>query len=172
MGYFVESAATDEDRADGIDEIVHRVDVGGQIGPVGHGARGGEEAAEQHQTDHEEPHDEHGLLHGVAVVGDDESERREEQCQQDSEQIDQHERPLTGDAVDSPRQDKAYGEHQQSDEPIGDELGQDERPFADGGYVDLLDSTFSFSPTIFSAGRKPQSIIIRMPIRAGIMKTL
>ena len=50
---------------------MHRVDVGGQVGPVGHGARGGEEAAEQHDADDEEPHDEHGLLHGVAVVGDD-----------------------------------------------------------------------------------------------------
>ena len=71
----VKAAAADEDGADGIDEIVHGVDVGGEVGQCGHGAGGGEEAAEQHQQHDEEPHDEHGLLHGVAVVGDDESER-------------------------------------------------------------------------------------------------
>ena len=42
MGYFMETAATDEDGADGIDEIVHGVDVGGQIGPLGHRSCRGE----------------------------------------------------------------------------------------------------------------------------------
>ena len=74
MGDCLESAASDEDGADGVDEVVHRVDVGGQIGPVGHGAGGCEESAEQHDADDEEPHDEHGLLHGFAVVGYDEAE--------------------------------------------------------------------------------------------------
>ena len=81
MGHFVETAATDEDGADGIDEVVHGIDIGGEVGPLRHRARGGEETAEQHDAHHEEPHDEDGLLHGVAVVGDDESERREEQSQ-------------------------------------------------------------------------------------------
>ena len=44
MGDAVEVAATDKDGADGIDEVVHGIDVGGEIGEVGHGARGGEEA--------------------------------------------------------------------------------------------------------------------------------
>jgi len=33
---FVKSSTADKDRADGIDEIVHRIDVGCDIGPVGH----------------------------------------------------------------------------------------------------------------------------------------
>lgn len=75
MGYAAEITATNEDGAHGINEVVHGVDIGGQIGTGGHGACGREESAEEHQADDKEPHDEHGLLHGVAVVGDDESER-------------------------------------------------------------------------------------------------
>lgn len=36
MCYAVKTAATDEDSADGINEIVHRIDVGGEIGCIGH----------------------------------------------------------------------------------------------------------------------------------------
>ena len=79
MGDGRETATTDEDGADGIDEIVHGVDVCGEVRPPGHGASGREETAEQHDAYHEEPHHEDGLLHGVAIVADDESERREEQ---------------------------------------------------------------------------------------------
>lgn len=87
MRYVTETAATDEDGADGINEVVHGVDVGAEVCPMGHGARRREESAEQHDAHHEEPHDEDGLLHGVAVIGDDESERREEQRQQHGEHI-------------------------------------------------------------------------------------
>ena len=61
-------AATDEYGADGIDEIAHGIDISGQIRPVGHGARGGEESTEEEHADHKEPHDEDGLLHGVGIV--------------------------------------------------------------------------------------------------------
>ena len=44
MGDGGEASASDEDGADGIDEVVHGIDVGGQIGPLRHGARGGEKA--------------------------------------------------------------------------------------------------------------------------------
>ena len=44
VGRLVQAATADEHGADGIDEIVHGVDVGGQIGPLGHGARGGEKS--------------------------------------------------------------------------------------------------------------------------------
>ena len=74
MSHLAETATTDEDGADGIDEVVHGIDVGGRIGPVGHGAGGCEETTEQHDNHHEEPRDEDGLLHGVGVVGHDESE--------------------------------------------------------------------------------------------------
>ena len=89
MCHFAKAATSYEDGADGIDEVVHGIDVGGQVSPVGHGAGGGEESAEQHDADNEEPHDEDGLLHGVAVVGDDKPERREEQRQQHGEHVDQ-----------------------------------------------------------------------------------
>ena len=44
MDHLTEAAATDEDGADGIDEVVHGIDVGGGIGPIGHRTRGGEQA--------------------------------------------------------------------------------------------------------------------------------
>ena len=73
MRYVLKTATADEDGADGVDEIVHGVDVGAEVCPVRHGARRREESAEQHNAYHEEPHDEDGLLHGVAVIADDES---------------------------------------------------------------------------------------------------
>ena len=75
MGDGLQPATSHEDGTDGISEVVHGVDVGGQVGPVGHGARRGEESAQQEHTHHEEPHDEHGLLHGVAIVRNDEAHR-------------------------------------------------------------------------------------------------
>ena len=74
MGNVSESSTADEDRADGVDEIMHGIDVGSGVGPFGHAARGGEETAEQHDADHEEPHHEDGLLHVVAIVGNDKAE--------------------------------------------------------------------------------------------------
>ena len=68
MGHLAATAAADEDGADGVDEVVHGVDVGSEVSPFRHGARGGEETTEQHNSNHEEPHNENGLLHGVAVV--------------------------------------------------------------------------------------------------------
>ena len=129
MSHLAESAATNEDGADGIDEIVHGVDVGGQVGPVGHGARRGEESAEQHDAHDEEPHDEDGLLHGIAVVGDNESERGEEQRQQHSEHIDEPNRPRRGEAIDEPGQQDADSDHEEGNKPIGNELREDEGPF-------------------------------------------
>ena len=35
MGSFVQASTTNKDGADGIDEVVHGVDVGGEIGPLG-----------------------------------------------------------------------------------------------------------------------------------------
>ena len=40
----MQSTSTNKDSADGIDEVVHGIDVGGQISPLRHGARGGEKA--------------------------------------------------------------------------------------------------------------------------------
>ena len=57
MGDVLDAAATNENGANGLDEVVHRVDVGREIGPVGHGARGREESTEQHQANDEKPHD-------------------------------------------------------------------------------------------------------------------
>ena len=71
----MQSTSTDKDGADGIDEIVHGVDIGGQISPLGHRARRGEKTRKQHDAHYKEPHDKHALLHGVGVVGHDESER-------------------------------------------------------------------------------------------------
>ena len=69
MGSFVQPTTTDKDGADGINEVVHGVDVGGQIRPLGHGSRRGEKSRQQHDAHHKEPHHEHGLLHGVGVGG-------------------------------------------------------------------------------------------------------
>ena len=44
MGDGLQAAAPDEDGAYGIGKIVHGVDIGGQVSPVGHGAYRGEES--------------------------------------------------------------------------------------------------------------------------------
>ena len=144
MGHIAETTATDKDGADGVDEIVHGVDVGGQVGPVWHGARGGEESAEQHDADDEEPYNEDGLLHGVAVVGDDEAERGEEQGQEHGEHVDQPEGSGWCEAIDEPCQQEADGDDEEGYEPIGNELGEDEGPLRHGCDVDLLDGAGLF----------------------------
>ena len=101
---------------------MHRIDVSAGVGQCGHGARGSEEAREQHEQHDEEPHDEDGLLHGVAVVGDDESERREEQGQEHGEDVDEPDRTGGCDAIDEPGQQQADGDDKEGDEPVRDEF--------------------------------------------------
>lgn len=74
-------AATHEDGADGIDKIMYRVDVSGEIRPIGHRAHGGKQTTHQHEYQHEEPHHENRLLHSLVVIGDDESETAKDECQ-------------------------------------------------------------------------------------------
>ena len=135
----------------------------------------------------------HGLLHGVGVVGHDESERREEQRQQHSKHVDEPHGTSRCDAINEPRQQQAHGDDKQRDEPVRDEFGEDERPLGNGRNVNLFDGTCllltndvecgqktlicsmvpaSFSPTMLSVGRKPVISIITMAKRAGIMKSL
>ena len=52
MGSFVQPTTTDEDGADGINEVVHGVDIGGKIRPLGHGSRRGEKSRQQHDAHH------------------------------------------------------------------------------------------------------------------------
>ena len=82
VGDIVQTASTDEDCADGIDKIVHGVNVCGEVCGMRHGACRCEQAAEQQHADDKEPHHEDGLLHGVTIVGYDESETAPEECQQ------------------------------------------------------------------------------------------
>ena len=81
MGDALETSTTNEDGTDGIDKVVHRIDISGKISPIGHRSNRSEETRKQHQANYKEPHDEHGLLHGVAIVGDNKSEAAEEECQ-------------------------------------------------------------------------------------------
>ena len=115
-----ESATTDENGADSIDEIVHGVDVCGEVRPPGHGASGREETAEQHDAYHEEPHHEDGLLHGVTIVADDKSERREEQGKKHCQHIYPEQGAGTGDAIDSPCKNKTHGNYEEGNEPVRD----------------------------------------------------
>ena len=87
MGDIMEGATTHEDSANGIDKVVHGVHVGSQVCEVWHGAHGSEQTTEQKHTDHEEPHDEDGLLHRVAIVGDDEAQTAEEQGKKHRQKI-------------------------------------------------------------------------------------
>ena len=110
MGDALQVATTYENGANGIDEIAHRIDVGGGICPRRHGAGWGEESAEQKHADDKEPHDEDSLLHGVAVVGDNEAQAAEEQSQKHGKKIYQQQRALAGNAIDEPREYEADGD--------------------------------------------------------------
>ena len=139
VGYAVEAAATDEHGAYAIDEVVHRVDVSGEVCQMGHGAGGGEQSAEQKHAHHEKPHDEDGLLHGVAVVGDDESKAAPKEGQEHGQGEDEPQWALARDAVDEPREHEAHHDDKEGYQPVGYELGEDERPLGYEGDVNLLD---------------------------------
>ena len=79
MGNSSEVATSNEYSAYGIDEIVHRVHVSGEVGPVWHGTSRCKESTQQHDTHNEEPHHEDSLLHGITVVGNNETQRGEKQ---------------------------------------------------------------------------------------------
>ena len=104
VGDVAEIAASDENRTDGIDKVMHGIDVGGEIGQVGHRTHGGEESAEQEHAHHEKPHHEHRLLHRIAVVRNNEAETAPENGEQHGKDKDKPRRTLAGDAVEDPRQ--------------------------------------------------------------------
>ena len=83
--YLTETSSADIDRSDSVNEIVHRVDIRRRVRPHRHGADRGEESAEEHQENDEEPHNEDCLLHITAEIRDGQSERgdekRQEHCQ-------------------------------------------------------------------------------------------
>ena len=112
MGNIIEVASTYEYRTYGLNKIVHGIDICGEISQMGHGARGSEQSAEQQHAYHKEPHHEDGLLHGVAIVGDDKSETAPEEGQQHCQGEDEPKRPLTSDVVEEPREHKAYDNHE------------------------------------------------------------
>ena len=74
MGNAAEVAATDEDGANGFNEVAYRVDVCGEISQRWHGTCWSKKTRKQQENHHEEPHHEDSLLHGVGVIGDNEPE--------------------------------------------------------------------------------------------------
>lgn len=109
-----------------------------------HRANRSEESAKQDETHYEKPHYKYRLLHGVVVVGDDETESTKSQCHQHGEQIAKQNVALAGDSVDCPCEDEADGDHYESNQPVGNEFGKDERRSADGRYVDGFDGASLF----------------------------
>ena len=85
MGNTEETATTYEHSTYGINEVVHRIYVRGEISNIWHGTHRSKEPAEQEHTYHKEPHYEDRLLHGIAIIGDDKSETAPEECQQHSQ---------------------------------------------------------------------------------------
>ena len=77
--YATEVTASYEHGAYSIYEIMHRVDICCEIGPMRHGTHRGKQATHKHQYHHKEPHYENGLLHGFIVIGDYESETTEDE---------------------------------------------------------------------------------------------
>ncbi len=78
MSNAAEAASTNKYSAHSLYEIAYRINVCGEIRHGRHGTCGGEQTGKQQEYDHEEPHYEDGLLHGVGVIGYNQSERREE----------------------------------------------------------------------------------------------
>ena len=85
--YFPEASSADIDRSDGIDEIVHGVDISCGVRPRRHRTDRGEESAEEHEEDDEEPHDEDRLLHITTEIRDGQSERGDEKRQEHRQEI-------------------------------------------------------------------------------------
>ena len=61
---------TNKDRTDSIYEVMHRIDVCGEISPMRHGANWSKKTAEQHQAYCDKPHDKDCLLHRLVIIRD------------------------------------------------------------------------------------------------------
>lgn len=127
----------------------------------------GKESAHQDEQQHAEPHDEHGLLHGRGIIGNDESQARHDQNEYEGAQIDGEQTALGKQAICSPGQQHAEVQYQKTDHPVRQKLGKGKREAAYRRDVDLFDGSFLFSLTTLRAGRKPQSITSTMVRRAG-----
>ncbi len=82
-----EGSATHEYGADGVDEVVYGIDVRSGVCPRRHGADWGVKSAHQNHDHHDEPYYEDCLLHGVVVVGDDESQTAEHEGEEEREEV-------------------------------------------------------------------------------------
>ena len=70
MGDTEKISPTNKNRTDTIYEVMHRIDVCGEIGPMWHGANWSKKTTEQHQTHHDKPHDKDCLLHRFVIIRD------------------------------------------------------------------------------------------------------
>ena len=118
---------------------MHRIDVCGEVCPVGHRADRREQTTHEQHDHHKEPHQQDGLLHGFIIIGDDKAETAEDECQQHGKQIDKAEIARRGYAVDSPGEYEAYRHDDNGDDPIGYDFCEDERPLVHRCHVDSLD---------------------------------
>ena len=85
MGNTEETTTTYEHSTYGINKVVHRIYVRGEISKIWHGTHRSKKPAEQEHTYHKEPHYEDRLLHGIAINGDDKAETAPEEGQQHSQ---------------------------------------------------------------------------------------
>lgn len=68
MSNAIEIATANEDGADGINEIVHWVDVSREVSPMRHRTHWSKKTTEEDEGHHDEPHYKYSLLHRFVIV--------------------------------------------------------------------------------------------------------
>lgn len=82
-----DAASLQVDHAHDFHKVAQRIEVGDALCPFRHAADGGKQSAHQDENQHAESHDEHGLLHGGRVIGNDQPQSRHDQCENQGGQV-------------------------------------------------------------------------------------
>jgi len=140
--YVGKGRSFEHDHTHYVDEVGDGVEPCDALSPHGHGLYGCEEAGHEDEDDHDEPCDEHRLLLGVGICGDDEADG---ECDYEVEGCEEEYEPDASDdgyVEDDLADGKAEGEFEERYDEEGNELADDEFVFPDGGDVDLLDCAY------------------------------
>lgn len=135
-------ASFEINRAHNLNKISQRIENGDGLRPCGHTAHGRKNAAHQNHNDCKKEHDEHCLLHIGRMIGNNQSETGKNQHKYHGKQINGGDTSHRHKSVYERRQPETDGEHAKTDNPVGNQLCQNEDKFAYRRYVYLFDGAF------------------------------
>src|SRR5690606_11810221 len=119
-------------------KVFDRIEFGQELCPFGHALDGREKTAHQNEYDHKEPCDEHRLLLGIRIIGDEQTHAQNHQYVNGGVKVHEGQTPQHADSENELGQYQANGQRHHSNAPLRKKLPNDEVVFVDGRDIDLF----------------------------------